>query len=146
MVSWWGRYSYFNQEEIQTRDVVLMDVAYGSSISFGSRIRPKCIGHNIYTGRRSNVCSKPTSIHGPVNKYDLNFSNSKSHFSCLPQLFSKGLVNRLSRKFSNSSMIIYTVVNGYSTNEVKSHLHIFDHSLITFGSKVSICDFQTLSC
>ena len=35
MVSWWGRYSYLNNDQIQTRDVVLMNSAYGSSGSFG---------------------------------------------------------------------------------------------------------------
>ena len=29
MVSWWGIYSYFINEQIQTRDVVLMTAAYG---------------------------------------------------------------------------------------------------------------------
>ena len=31
MVSWWGRYSYFNNGIIQTRDAVLMNYAYDSS-------------------------------------------------------------------------------------------------------------------
>ena len=52
----------------------MMSSAYGSSGSFGSRVSSKYIGHNTYTGKRSNFCSKPTPIHGPVHKYDLNYS------------------------------------------------------------------------
>ena len=62
-----------------------MNAAYGSSGSSGSRVRSKYIGYNTYTGRRSNFCSNPTPIHGPVHKYDLNYSYSRSHFSRLPQ-------------------------------------------------------------
>ena len=74
MVSWWGRDSYINNEQIQTRDVVLMNDEYGSSGSFGSRVRSKYIGHNTYKGRIINIHSKQTSIHGPVHKSDLDFS------------------------------------------------------------------------
>ena len=63
MVSWWVRYSYFNNEQIQISGVVLMNYAYGSSGSFGSRVRSKYIRHYPYTGRRSNFRSKPTPIH-----------------------------------------------------------------------------------
>ena len=50
-----------------------MTSAYGSSWSFGSKVRSKSIGHKTYIGRRSNFSSKPTPIHGPVHKYDLNY-------------------------------------------------------------------------
>ena len=63
----------------------MMNSAYGLSGSFGSRVRYKYIEHNTYTGRRSNFCSKPTPIYGPVHKSDLNYSYSRSHFSRLPQ-------------------------------------------------------------
>ena len=39
-----------------------MNDAYGSSGSFGSRVSSKYIGNNTYTGRRSNLYSKPTPI------------------------------------------------------------------------------------
>ena len=29
--------------------------------------------------------------------------------------------------------MIDPVINGFSTNEVKNHLHIRDHSMVTFG-------------
>ena len=32
-----------------------MNDAYGSSGSFGSKVRSKYIGHNTYTGRRSKL-------------------------------------------------------------------------------------------
>ena len=80
MVSWLVRHSYVNNEQIQIGVVVLKNVAYCSSISFVSILKSKWIGHNTYTGRRSNFCSKTTPIHGPVHKYDLNFSYSISHF------------------------------------------------------------------
>ena len=75
-----------------------MNYAYGSSGSFGSRFRSKCICMNTYTGIMSNFRSKSTPIHGPVNKYE--FSYSRSHFSWLPQAVHKVLINGLSRKVS----------------------------------------------
>ena len=63
MVSWWGTNSNFNNEPIQISDAELMNSVYGSLVSFGSIVRSKSIGHNIYTGRRSSFRSEPTSIH-----------------------------------------------------------------------------------
>ena len=51
-----------------------MTATYGSSGLFGSTVSSKYIGHNTYTGRISNVCSKLTPIHVPVQKYDLDYS------------------------------------------------------------------------
>ena len=73
MVSWWVIYSYFNNEWIQIGDIEIMTGANGSSGSFGSRVSSKSIGYNTYTGRRGNFHSKPTSIHGPIHKYDFNY-------------------------------------------------------------------------
>ena len=67
-----------------------MNIAYGSSGSFGLRVRSKSIGYNIYTGRIRNLCSKLTLIHGPVHKSDLELSYSRSQFSRSPQAVSKG--------------------------------------------------------
>ena len=72
MIYWWGRDSYFNNKQIQIKYVVLMNSAYGSSGSFGSRVGSKYIVHNTYTGKRINLRSKPTPIHGPVHKSYLN--------------------------------------------------------------------------
>ena len=55
-------------------DIEIMTSAYGSSGLFGSIVSFRYIGHNTYTGRRINLCSKPTPIHGPVHKYDFNHS------------------------------------------------------------------------
>ena len=110
-----------------------MNAAYVSSGSFLSRVSSKYIGHNIYTGRRSNLCSKTTPIHVPVHKSDLNYSYSRSHFSRLPQAVSKEIINPLSQKFSNASMNIDTDINGFIPNELKRHLHIGDHSIVNFG-------------
>ena len=74
MVSWWGIDSCFNIELIQIRGVDNMIFAYSSSGLFGSIVRSKYIEHNTYTGRRSNLLSNPTPIHGPVQKSDLNYS------------------------------------------------------------------------
>ena len=63
--------------------------AYGLSGFFGSRVRYKYIGHNTYTGRISNSRSKPTPIHGPVHKSDLNYLYLRSHFNRLPQAVAK---------------------------------------------------------
>ena len=45
-----------------------MNSEFGSSGYFGSIDSPKCIGHNIYKGRRINFPSKQTPIHKPVHK------------------------------------------------------------------------------
>ena len=63
----------------------------------------------------------------------MEFLYLKIHLSRLPHEFSKGLIDFLSQKISYDSMIIDTVINGFSTNEVKIYLHICDHSIITFG-------------
>ena len=89
MVSWRGTDSYLNNEKIQTSDVELIDATYGSSGSFGSRVRSKYIGHNTYTGRISNFRSKPTPIHGTAHTFYLNYSYPRSHFSQLPQAVSR---------------------------------------------------------
>ena len=77
MVYFWVTYSYFNDENFQIDDIEIITATYGSSGSFGSKVRPKYIGHNTYTVRRSNLHSKPTPIHGPVHKHDLNYSYSR---------------------------------------------------------------------
>ena len=33
MVSWWGRYSYFNNEKIQTSEIEIINSVYSSSVS-----------------------------------------------------------------------------------------------------------------
>ena len=97
MVSWWGRYQYFNNKQIQIGDVVPINTVYGSSGSFRSRVGSKYIGNNTYTGNRSNSFSKPTPIHVPVNQSELIFSYLRSQFSWLPQAVSRGLIDHLSQ-------------------------------------------------
>ena len=117
MVSWWGIYSYFNIEQIQICDIEIMISAYGSSGLFGSRVRSKYIVHNTYTYRRSNFRSKPTPTHVPVQKSDLNYSYSRSHFSRLTQAVAKIIIYRFSQKVSYASKIIDPVINGFSPND-----------------------------
>ena len=74
-------------------DIEIINAAFGSSGLFVSRFRSKFIGHKIYTGRRRKLRSKPRTIHAPVNKCELKFSYSRSHFNRLPQVVSKGLIN-----------------------------------------------------
>ena len=73
MISWWVKDSYFNNEQIQIGDIWIMNHEYGSSGSFGSRVRSKSIEHNTYIYRRSNICSKPTPVHELVHNYYLNY-------------------------------------------------------------------------
>ena len=115
-MSWWVKNSYFNHEQIHIGGIEIMTDSYGSSESFGSRVRSKFIGHNKYTFRRIIFHSKPTLIHGPVHNSGLNYSYSRSHFSWLPQPFSKGLIYRLSHKLSYVYKIIDPVINGFSPN------------------------------
>ena len=39
MVSWWVTHLYFNNEKIQIGGIELINAEYGSSGSFGSRVR-----------------------------------------------------------------------------------------------------------
>ena len=99
------------------RDIENMISAYVSSGSFGSRVSFKYIGHNTRTGIRSHLRSKPAPIYGPVNKYDFNYSYSRSHFSRLPQAVAKKIINCLSQKVNYASKIIDTVIDEFSPNE-----------------------------
>ena len=110
-----------------------MNAAHGSSRLFRSIFRSKYIVHNTYTGRRSNLRSKPTPIYGPVHKYDLNFSYSRSHFSWLPQAVSKGIIYSLSCQVVFSSLMIVPVINSFDPNEDKCSFHICDNSITTFS-------------
>ena len=94
-----------------------MTSAYGSFGSFGSRVRSKSIGHNTYTGRRINLCSKPTPINVPVHKSYFNYSYSKSRFSMLPQAVAKRMIYRLPQKVIYASKIIDPVINEFSPND-----------------------------
>ena len=111
MVSWWVIYSYFNIEQVQIRDIEIIIYAYVSSVLFGSRVSSKYIGHDTYTVWIIDFRSKPTPIHGTVQKYDLNYSYSRSHLSRLPQAVAKKLIYGLSHKVSNASKIIDPVIN-----------------------------------
>ena len=145
LVSWWRIDSYFNNEPIQISDFEIMTAAYGSSLSFGSRLRSKYIGHKTYAYIRSNFGSKPTPIHWPVQKSDLNYSYLRSQFSGLPQTVAKKLIYHLSQIVSYDSKIIYPVINGFSPNEVSSHLHICDHPIVTIGI-IGLClEFSNIS-
>ena len=104
-----------------------MTDAYSSSGSFGSRVRSKYIGYNTYTGRWSNLCSKTTPIHRPVQKSDLNYSYYRSHFSRLLQAIDNNLIYSFCQKVSYASKIIDQIIHGFSPNEITSHLHICDH-------------------
>ena len=131
----------FQYWKYQIGDIEVMISAYGSSGSFGSRVRSKYIGHNTYTGRRSNLRSKPTPIHGPVQKSDLNYSYARSHFSRLPQAVARKLIHRLSQTVSNPSKIIDPVIHEFSPNDVSSILPICDHSIVTFGIREKFIGF-----
>ena len=122
-----------------------MTPVYGSSGSFGSIVRSKSIRHNTYTGIRSNFHSKPTPIRGPVHKSGLNYSYSRSYFSRLPQEVAKKIMYCLSHKFSCASKTIDPVLNRFSPNDVTSHLHICNQSIVTFGIGVLCLEFLSTS-
>ena len=50
-----------------------MNAAYGSSGSFGSRVRSKSMGYSTYTGSIRNFSSNPIPMHLPVHKYYFRF-------------------------------------------------------------------------
>ena len=125
-----------------------MNSAYGSSVSFGSKVRSKYIVHNKFTGRIINLSSKPTPVHGPVHKSDLNYSYSRSKFSRLTQAVSKKVSKNyfvLSHKVSCAYMTIYPVNNGCITNEVTINMNISDHSIVTFGIRGLCIGFSKIS-
>ena len=135
MVSLWVIDSYLNNEKFKLVILklwILCISEYGSSGSFESRVRSKYIVLNTYKGRRSNVNSEPTPIHGPVHKYDLNHSYSRSHFIRLPQAVAKKIIYHSSQKVIYASKIIDMVINGLSSNDLLSHVHICDHSIVKF--------------
>ena len=68
-----GNWFIFQYWKYKIGDIEIMIFAYGLSGSFGSRVRSKCIGHYTYTGIIVNLRSKPTPIHGPVQKFDLDY-------------------------------------------------------------------------
>ena len=122
-----------------------MNAAYGSSGSVVSRERSKSIVHNTYTGIIISLRSKPTPEHGPVHKSDLNYSYLISHFSLLPQVVDKELINRFYQKVSYVYMKFYPVINGFSTIEVISNLHIWDNSITTFDIRGLSLGFSNTS-
>ena len=145
MVYLWGIDSYFNIESIQICDTENMISTFGLSGFFGSRVRSNYIGHNTYTGRRSNLCSKTTPIHGPVYKSGLNYSYSRSHFSRFPQAVANKLINRLSQKFSYSFKIVDPGIDVFSPNDESSGFHICDHSIFTFVIREKFIGFSNTS-
>ena len=138
MLSFGGIYLYFNDKQTQISDIEIMAGAFVSYGYFGSRVRSKFIGHNKYTGKRRNLRSKPTPIHGPVHKSESDISYSRIHFSRLPQAGSKILINILSHKVSYASIMVYSVFYGFIPNRVSIHLHVCDQSIITFGKEASV--------
>ena len=122
---WWRK--------VKIGDIETMTAIYGSSGLFGSRVSSKSIVYNTYTGRWSHLCSKPTPIYTPVQKSDLNYSYYRIHFIRLLQAVDNNIFYRLCQKVSYAYKIIDQIINGFSPNEVTSHLHICDHLIVTFG-------------
>ena len=42
-------------------------------------------------------------------------------------------------------MMFYTIINGFSPNEVKIHLHICGHPVVTFGTRGLCLEFSNTS-
>ena len=115
-----------------------MNAAFGSSQYFGSIVGSKYIAYNTYINRKRKLYSKPTPINGPVHKSKIIFSYSIRYFSFLPQTVSKIVINSFSQKVKCSYIVISPVISVFSTNEEINHLHICDHTIITFG-KIVFC-------
>ena len=117
-----------------------MNNVLGSSGYVVSRDKSKCIVHNTYTDRRINPRLKPTPIHGPFNKSIIKCSYYKRHFHQLSQSVSKRLDGFLSQRLNYDYIIIDPIVTRFSPNALRSHIHIFDHSIITFGGRFFYID------
>ena len=125
--------SYSNNEPIQIIYIELMNAVFGWSVSFGSKIRSKLICRNTYTGRRSNMYSKLTPIHGPMHNIEINLSYYRRNFSQLLRAVFKTFINSFSHQFSHSSATINPVITCFSTYEKISQLKICYHSIIIVG-------------
>ena len=84
-------------------------------------------------------------MHGPVHKSDLHYLYSINHFIRLPQEVAKEIINNFPQKVSYDSMKFDPVINEFNTNEVKSHMHICDNSIFTFGIRVTRLGFSKTS-
>ena len=73
--------------------------------------------------------SKPTPIHVPVRKSDLDYSYSRSHFSQLPQAVAKILVF-LSRGVSYAFKKFDPVINIFIPHEVISHMYSYSGCIV----------------
>ena len=51
----------------------------------------------------------------------------------------------LQQKVGFASMVIVPVINGFRPNEVKIHLHIWEHLIVTFGIRVLCLGFSKTS-
>ena len=80
-----------------------------------------------------------------MQKYDFNYSYLISHFSRLPQEVAKKIIYHLSRKVSYAYNIIDPVINGFSLNEIRSHFHRCDNSIITFVTRRLCLGFSSTS-
>ena len=60
------------------------------------------------------------------------------NFIHLPQVVTKIIINSLYEKVLYDFMMIDPVIAGFITNEGRSHLHIFDQSIITF-QRIGLC-------
>ena len=49
------------------------------------------------------------------------------------------------QKVSYTYKIVDLVINGFSTNDVSSHSHICDHSIVTFGIREKCIGFSNTS-
>ena len=65
-------------------------------------------------------------------KSGLNSSYLRSHFSRLPQAVAKEVIYSFSHKVSYDYKIFDPFINGFSTNGVRSRLHIYDHPIVNF--------------
>ena len=108
-----------------------MTSLYGSSGSFVSILRSKYIVQNTYSGRRINFHSKPTPIQRPaqnltwiIHTREVTSVGYHKQFLNLKKLY---------QKVRYSSKIIDPVINLFIPNEVRSHFHIYDHSIVKFG-------------
>ena len=133
MAFWWVRYSYFNNEKFKLVTFKLL------------MLHLVCQDHLDIELSLNVFLVMPIKVEGGYSiqnqhQYTDQFINqnwvflySRKHFSWLPQAVSKILINRLSHKVSYASITIDPVINGFSPNELRSHFHIFDHPIITFG-------------
>ena len=75
---------FYNNDSISKYDIYIIRSAFGESGSYGSRFRPRHLGHNTYKLPRRGKKDNVTPIQGPVLKNDKHFYYKRCSLNFIP--------------------------------------------------------------